>query len=628
MVDKSSKFFSRSLTSYFAVFALTIVAGGLCENTYAANSHEVWGDANSLAELQQFYINNKTAAAKIGTPKLYLPAPASSATSSKSLDQLTLIAASKDGRGVYHDRYDQYFRGLPVWGSQLIFHISNKKSASLVNGRLTTEIEKDIDAIKPTLAEGEVLKIAANKYSHFSLPQTKLIIYVDSRAPAAKAKLAYTVTFFVQGKNSIEKPFYIIDANSGEIYQQWNDLRTVAGDLPGEDSANTASGQSKTSAVTQIPQANSQLKGSKIGIGFGGNTKWHEEYPNGPYKFQYGKSIPGLMSLSNFEVTAVGRRCFMKSADFEVASLYSFDPKFLESPVLYAPINQESNYPTRNFTCPLGLDKEDNGGLALDNDVMFGVTTTINMYRDVYGFDKPFWKVGETPITIRAYSHVRDYDNAFAINGGEEIEKGELHKWHSQIWIGSGYKTFYPLSDLETIAHELSHVFTDAHSELIYESQSGGINEAFSDMAGAAAIDYVKKQYTWYPFDWTIGKMTTKVTGYFQGKPLRYFYNPPLDGRSIGNAHDYYEGLDVHLSSGVFNKAFYLLSISPGWSIEKAFTVFANANAIYWIPSSTFNEASCGVIQSAQDLGMPTADVVSAFAGVGVVCRAAPKAGA
>ena len=49
--------------------------------------------------------------------------------------------------------------------------------------------------------------------------------------------------------------------------------------------------------------------------------------------------------------------------------------------------------------------------------------------------------------------------------------------------------------------------------------------------------------------------------------------NPPDDGRSIGHFRDYTEGMDVHYSSGVYNKAFYLLSVSSGWNIQKAFQV-------------------------------------------------------
>ena len=54
--------------------------------------------------------------------------------------------------------------------------------------------------------------------------------------------------------------------------------------------------------------------------------------------------------------------------------------------------------------------------------------------------------------------------------------------------------------------------------------------------------------------------------------------DPTKDEHSIGNAEDYCPGIDVHLSSGVFNKAFYLLTTTEGWDIWTAFDVFLTAN--------------------------------------------------
>src|SRR5690606_31380295 len=89
---------------------------------------------------------------------------------------------------------------------------------------------------------------------------------------------------------------------------------------------------------------------------------------------------------------------------------------------------------------------------------------------------------------------------------------------------------------------------------------------------------------------------------------------------SIGHADDYYSGMDVHYSSGVYNKAFYLLASKSGWNTQKAFQTFARANRDYWTASTDFDQGACGVEQAASDLGFSEADVTSAFAGVGVSC--------
>ena len=101
---------------------------------------------------------------------------------------------------------------------------------------------------------------------------------------------------------------------------------------------------------------------------------------------------------------------------------------------------------------------------------------------------------------------------------------------------------------------------------------------------------------------------------------LRYMANPPQDGNSIDNAANFTSGMDVHYSSGVYNKAFYLLATKAGWNTQKAFQVFARANDLYWTASTNYNQGACGVQTAATDLGFTVADVTAAFTSVGVSC--------
>src|SRR3546814_16674828 len=96
--------------------------------------------------------------------------------------------------------------------------------------------------------------------------------------------------------------------------------------------------------------------------------------------------------------------------------------------------------------------------------------------------------------------------------------------------------------------------------------------------------------------------------------------DPTLDGISIGSANDYYDGLNVHYSSGVYNKAFYLLANTAGWDTQKAFLAFAGANRDSWTPSNKVYDGACGLETAAEDLGYAQAADTSAFAGVDVEC--------
>jgi vibriolysin len=93
--------------------------------------------------------------------------------------------------------------------------------------------------------------------------------------------------------------------------------------------------------------------------------------------------------------------------------------------------------------------------------------------------------------------------------------------------------------------------------------ESGGMNEAFSDMAGEAAENYMNGSN-----DWMVGEQIFKGAG-----ALRYMDVPSQDGRSINHASDMTSGMDVHYSSGVYNRAFYLLATTNGWLVQSAFGV-------------------------------------------------------
>ncbi|MFH6561306.1 M4 family metallopeptidase [Aeromonas caviae] len=240
------------------------------------------------------------------------------------------------------------------------------------------------------------------------------------------------------------------------------------------------------------------------------------------------------------------------------------------------------------FTCPENTVKEINGAYSPLNDAHYFGNVVFDMYRNWYN---------TAPLSFKLKMRVhysRNYENAF---------------WDgSQMTFGDGATTFYPLVSLDVAAHEVSHGFTEQNSGLVYSGQSGGINEAFSDMAGEAAEYYMKGSN-----DWLVGAQIFKGNG-----SLRYFEDPARDGKSIGHASDYYDGIDVHHSSGVYNRALYLLANTSGWQTRKAFEVFVLANRLYWGPNTTFDQGACGVTRAATDLGYSVSDVAAAFTAVGV----------
>jgi len=234
-----------------------------------------------------------------------------------------------------------------------------------------------------------------------------------------------------------------------------------------------------------------------------------------------------------------------------------------------------------------------NGAYSPINDGHAFGEAVFNMYKDWYDTAPLSFK-----LKVRLHFS-NNFENAF---------------WDGrQMTFGDGKDKFYPLVSLDVMSHEVSHGFTEQQSGLIYREQSGGINEAFSDMAGEAAEFYINQKPTGN--DWLVGADIFKGEA---GTALRYFEDPEKDGRSISHADKFVSGMNVHYSSGVFNRAFYLLANTNGWDVHKAFDVFVLANQIYWHPAANYDSAACGVSKATTDLGYRNQDVTKAFEAVGV----------
>lgn len=232
-----------------------------------------------------------------------------------------------------------------------------------------------------------------------------------------------------------------------------------------------------------------------------------------------------------------------------------------------------------------------NGAYSPSNDALYIGSVIYDMYKQWYGVHVLASQNKPMPLVMRVH-YGDSYENAF---------------WDGkQMTFGDGDTMMYPLVSLGVGAHEISHGFTEQHANLYYAGQSGGINESFSDMAAMASEFYAKGDSSW-----SIGSEIMKEdSGY---DVLRYMDKPSRDGKSIDTATDYRKGMDVHYSSGVYNRLFYLLAHQPGWDVRSAFHVMLKANMDYWTPYATFEQGACGILLAAIDLNRSDADVKQAL---------------
>ena len=69
---------------------------------------------------------------------------------------------------------------------------------------------------------------------------------------------------------------------------------------------------------------------------------------------------------------------------------------------------------------------------------------------------------------------------------------------------GNG-EIFSSFIETSVIGHEMSHGVVQFSGGLVYEGQSGALNESFSDVFGAITRQYVEKTDV-HASDWLIGK--------------------------------------------------------------------------------------------------------------------------
>eukprot|EP01084_Bolivina_argentea_P273863 466623_1 len=249
-------------------------------------------------------------------------------------------------------------------------------------------------------------------------------------------------------------------------------------------------------------------------------------------------------------------------------------------------------------------DYEINGEYCAACDVYKAGKAVFSLYNEWLDI-KP---LSDDNIPVELYVHYgTDYENAFYSG--------------SAMYFGDGYETYYPLVSIDIVGHEMAHGFTEQiGSDLLYNGQSGAINEAYSDLVGEVTEYFIRGDTDWqYGYD-----IIKNPNG-----AVKYMYDPPLDGKSIDHINDYIDDMNVHHSSGIYNKAFYLLQSKYKCCVEEVFKIATTANLYYWNQNTNFNQGLCGLKLAANDLFGGDQDMIqriifsldNAFLEVGVQCQ-------
>ncbi|MEU2229409.1 M4 family metallopeptidase [Streptomyces vietnamensis] len=265
-------------------------------------------------------------------------------------------------------------------------------------------------------------------------------------------------------------------------------------------------------------------------------------------------------------------------------------------------------------------------------DAHYGAALTWDYYKNVHG------RSGIRGDGVGAYSRVH-YGNAY-VNAF----------WDDSCFCmtyGDGTNNTKPLTSIDVAAHEMTHGVTSNTAGLIYSGESGGLNEATSDIMAAAVEFYANNAND--KGDYLVGE---KIDIRGNGTPLRYMDKPSKDGSSKDSWYSGIGNIDVHYSSGPANHFFYLLSEGSGTKtingvtydsptsdglpvtgigLDKARLIWFKALTTKFGSSTNYAGARTGAIAAATDLygasSPEVAAVQDAFAAINVGARSGGNPG-
>lgn len=491
-----------------------------------------------------------------------MPLPGALSTGKVPKNELHFLQQHTDKKKITHIRMQQYYMGFPVFGGYAIMHGSGSTPAMWA----TKQLEPSMNGVVYKRLSADLGKPAPD--------------YVEHGTEALEQyKLKYSGQKIME---AMVEPIIYVD-NNHQAHWAYKVGVVIEHDeqIPEHPTAIIDAVTFETYMKwDDIKTARSHVTGR----GFSGNRLVGLH--------QYGEDLP-LLSITRNKETGI---CYMENPHVKVVNMLK---------------HMIGNNQTMGFICSDDKQQNDgsfmtgfkgdgydrtNGAFSPSNDALYIGTVIYDMYKKWYGV-YPLEENGQAKKLIMRVHYGLRFSNAF---------------WDgSQMTFGDGNSEWYPFVTLGIGAHEISHGFTQEYSNLIYRGQSGGLNESFSDMASKAVEFYV-----YGTNKWTIGEDIVKEMKELPA--LRFMDTPSRDGKSIDNVEDYKEKMNVHHSSGVYNRFFYLLSTSSGWDTRKAFEVMLTANMDYWLPTSTFDEAACGVLEAAKNLDYSLDDIKQAMDQVGI----------
>jgi thermolysin len=483
------------------------------------------------------------------------------------------VSADAKVLGRTHERADQYHLGVRVFGADVARQFDGGQTVS-VFGTLYDDI--DVDPT-PQLSR-EDAKTAVERLTGARLGASRLPELVVLPEPEGDYTLAYRAQVATRGDVRV----YFLDATTGDVVFDYSDLKTQ-------------------SAVGKGVGVLGDRKKVSVTSSGGGFVASDQLRPLSLHTLDMRGDFLRLEDILNG---------FLPIQASDLAS--DADNDWRDGPTVDA--HAYSGWVYDYYFKRFGRHGLDNSDLGLWSFVHPVHRQDFLQNYDVYGDG------------ILVY-----YLNAFYCCGGAMVYGEGLPPGY--VLVGSGQYVDFFAAALDIVAHELTHGVTEFTSNLIYQHESGALNEAFSDVMATSVEFYFEPPGSGSQrADYLIGEDVFRPGG------LRSMADPAAFGDPDHYTKRYTGSGDnggVHINSSIVNHAFYLAieggtNRTSGMHVsgvgaanrDQIEQVFYRAFTLLLPSNATFSVARAACEQAARDLygaGSPAYQAISqAWEAVGV----------
>lgn len=470
------------------------------------------------------------------------------------------IKTETDELGISHRRFQEYFNGIKVEYGGYTLNFKGENPLSIVHHVKPISFQ----STKPQLSEEEALQIALK-----SVSATKYMWQRnDEREIALKMTNGVQSSFFPKGEivivpnyETVEKAlrFKLVLAYKFDIYAEEPLSRSYI------------YVEANTGEVVHInPIIKHATAEGSLATRYSGTRTSNTDSYNGNYRLRDYSRGNGI-----------------ETYDMNTGTNYNSAVDFVDN---------DNNWTSAEWN----NSQKDNAAL----DAHWGAQMTYDYFLSAHSRNS--WDGNGA--TIKSYVHYDNaYDNAF---------------WNGSVMTyGDGSDTYFDaLTSLDVAAHEIGHAVCERTANLVYQRESGALNEGFSDIWAACVEAYAAPEKDIWLVGEDIERRSTSQALRSMSDPNSenqpdtyggsYWINPSCGTPTQSN--DY---CGVHTNSGVLNHWFYLLTDGKtgtndigsaftvaGIGIDKAGKIAYRTESVYLSSTSDFADARTFSIQSAVDL--------------------------